>query len=721
MSTAPDGKPSIAAFAGFEFNLATGELRKYGVRIKLQGQPIDVLTQLIQHAGEVVTREELQNRLWPADTYVDFEHSLNAAIKRLRAALGDSAESPRFIETIPRRGYRFIAPLIRPVADQAIQSEPLPEVAAPMAPPSAVRKSPPRKAPIILAVAGIALAAGAAWWLQARDYFWQNPIAGARFQPVTDSEGVAQDAAISRDGHFIAFLSDRQGQMDVWVTQVGSGDFHNLTHGSAPELVNPSVRALGFSPDGSLVTYWVRKPNRADAGGIDIWAVPTLGGQPKPYLEGVAEFDWSKDGARLVYHTTEPGDPMFTSDGSPRVAAKPIYRSPAGLHNHFPAWSTGANFVYFVHGSIPDNLDIWRLGVSGGSPERITSHNARVSHPILLDRRTLLYLATDTDGSGPWLYDMDVEHRIPHRLTSGIDRYTSLAASSDGRRLVVTALNPKRTLWRVPVANEPMELTADARVPLTTSAGFAPRLGPNYLIYVSAAGSGDAIWKLVDGVGSELWSGQSARVVGGPAISADGRDIAFSVRQNDRTSLYTMRADGTNARVIADSFELRGAPAWTPDGRSITIAVNEHGQERLFTIPTDGRPPAMLVRENSFDPAWAPDGSFVIYSGPEIGPTFSVKAITPSGAAYALPQLTLTRGSRRLVFLRGKQLLVFLKGQIQHKNLWSLDLSSGHERQLTNVPADFEIHDFDISPDGKNLILEQWQERSDVLLVELAR
>ena len=110
-----------------------------------------------------------------------------------------------------------------------------------------------------LAAAGAALAIGASLWFQRTEYFWRNPIADARFQTVTDFGGAEQDAAVSRDGHFVAFLSDRDGQMDVWVTQVGSGQFHNLTHGSAPELVNPSVRTLGFSPDGSLVTFWVRK------------------------------------------------------------------------------------------------------------------------------------------------------------------------------------------------------------------------------------------------------------------------------------------------------------------------------------------------------------------------------------------------------------------------------------------------------------------------------
>jgi hypothetical protein len=112
---------------------------------------------------------------------------------------------------------------------------------------------------------------GASLWLRRTEYFWRNPISNARFQTVTDFDGVEEAAAVSRDGQFLAFLSDRDGQMDVWVTQVGSGQFHNLTHGSAPELVNPSIRTLGFSPDGSFVTFWVRKPSASNGGEIGIW------------------------------------------------------------------------------------------------------------------------------------------------------------------------------------------------------------------------------------------------------------------------------------------------------------------------------------------------------------------------------------------------------------------------------------------------------------------
>jgi hypothetical protein len=202
-----------------------------------------------------------------------------------------------------------------------------------------------------LVLVAAALVIGIGLWLRRTEYFWRNPIANAQFQTVTDFDGVEQAAALSRDGHLVAFLSDRDGQMDVWVTQVGSGQFHNLTRGSMPDLANPSIRALGFSPDGSQVTFWARKQNSSNGGDISVWGVPTLGGQPSTYLEGVAEFDWSHDGSRLAYHTPGPGDPLFVSDGSLQPGSRPIFTAPAGLHSHFPTWSPDLAFIYFVQGS----------------------------------------------------------------------------------------------------------------------------------------------------------------------------------------------------------------------------------------------------------------------------------------------------------------------------------------------------------------------------------
>ena len=127
---------------------------------------------------------------------------------------------------------------------------------------------------------------------------------------------------------------------------------------------------------------------------------------------------------------------------------------------------------------------------------------------------------------------------------------------------------------------------------------------------------------------------------------------------------------------------------------------------------------APLVREYSVDPVWAPEGDFVVYSGPDIGTTFPVKAVTANAGSHPLPNLTLTRGARRLRFFERRRALVVLRGDIQHKDLWLVDLETGAERRLTTLPTDFNVRDFDISPDGREIVLERVQEHSDVVLLD---
>jgi Tol biopolymer transport system component len=604
-----------------------------------------------------------------------------------------------------------------PAADATLPRQPAP----PSPTPSAIKR---RRSLIVagsLAAAAL-LTTGALWWAAQRtDASWRNPLDNAQFRMATDFDGTEQAAAISRDGKLVAFVSDRDGAMDVWVSQIDTGQFYNLTRGRVRQLVNPAVRTLGFSPDAGFVTFWGRGVEGASTDDISTWAVSTLGGQPRPYLEGAAEVDWSRDGSRVVYHTTGPGDPTFVGDSERRTRADPIFTAAAGLHAHFPTWSPDGSLIYFVQGSVPDAMDVWRMGPAGDAVERITHHDASVSHPVLLDDRMLMYLVGNAaDGRGARLHTLDLRDRLARPLGTTLDRYTSLAASADGRQLAATRANPKRTLWRLPISDISTAPSTATLIALPTGRGFSPRLGPGYLLYVASNGTSEGIWKLTDQGARELWSAPETRIFGGPEVNADGSRVAFSVEQRGKTLLYVMNIDGTNVQLLNDSLELRGAPAWSPDGLSIVSGASAGGKPQLFRITLQGAPAALLP-EFAADPVWSPAGDFIVYSGADIGTEFPLKAATAAGAAYPMPKLTLTRGARRVRFLPGRRAIVTMRGDLRHKDLWLTDLDTGEERQLTRLPADFNIQDFDIAADGREIVVDRVQENSDVVLIELAR
>jgi Tol biopolymer transport system component len=573
------------------------------------------------------------------------------------------------------------------------------------------------------AAAAVALLTGALGWFAVETgYFWHSPLANAKFTRPLDFPGTKQAAAISRDGKFVAFLADRDGQIDVWLSEVGSGTFRNLTNGALGELIvaNPSLRVLGFSADSSLVSIWTRKADGSQTGDVNIFAVPASGGPLRSYLKEAAEFDWSRDGRRLVYHTTAPGDPLFVRE-SGKTDDHRIYVAPAGVHCHFPLWSPDDAFIYFVRGVPPDDWDIWRIRPSGTGLERITFHNSRVTYPVLLDSRTLVYLSTDSDGSGPWMYTTDVERRRPHRISSGLEGYSSLAASADGAHLVATIANPHTSIWRTSLTEDRPAATSTTDPSLALTNGVSPRFGADFLLYVSWRGERQGIWSLTHGARREIWSSAHSRIVGEPAVARDGRHLAFSVEDSGKTLLYIMDDAGSQVRVLADSLALRGNPAWAPDGQSVVSAVLRDGVPHLTRIFLNGDAPLPLVSEYSIDPVFSPDGHFVVYSGADVGTTFPLRAAAADGRPYPLPSVMLTRGARRVLFFHDSQTLVILGGEIVHKNFSLLDLRTGTQHVIAELPADFVIRDFDVSADGSEIVFDRVQVNSDLALIERTR
>jgi Tol biopolymer transport system component len=568
----------------------------------------------------------------------------------------------------------------------------------------------------VLAAGILFTAVVVAWHLRRIDYFWQNPLRAARFTRLTDWEGSEVDAAISSDGKFVTFLSDRDGPFDAWVTQVGSAEFLNLSRGRFPDLYLDRVRNVGFSGDDAHVWMRVSAP---DGKKEDSWLVPTMGGTPRPFLPNAVEVVWSPDRMRTLYHSSVPGDPLFVADRS-GTNSRQIFIENPGNHNHYPAWSLDGRFVYFVRGiPSPYDMDMWRIPSTGGTAERLTNHHSRVAYLAFLDEHTLLYTAPRPDGSGSGLYAMDVERRIPHALSFGLEEYASVAASADGRRLVVTVANPTSHLWIAPVSEHVVDDSGVSRFSLPAVRAAAPRFGRGYLLFLSSKGGADGLWKFKDGSDTELWKGAEGAVAAAPAISPDGTQICFVVRDGKEARLHMMAADGTGTRRITESLDVRDAPSWSPDGKWIAVVAAEGKEQPLFKVAVDGGAPVRLVGGVNYNPVWSPDGRFIAYSENHGGPTYQLKGVTPEKQPFRLPEATVRAGGNRYRFLPDGKALVLLQGYIRHQDFWWLDLATGHLRQLTNLRPGFDMKGFDVSRDGKQILFDRFRENSDVVLIDL--
>jgi predicted Ser/Thr protein kinase len=330
---------------------------------------------------------------------------------------------------------------------------------------------------------------------------------------------------------------------------------------------------------------------------------------------------------------------------------------------------------------------VFAIPARGGEPQRSTFPPATTS-PISV-------------GAGGKLVATDNRRG----LTLGSEEYLSVAASTDGQRLVASVANPTAAIWSVPITAGLAGDQAARRLPVPDARSTAPRMGPDFLLYI---GNG-RLTRLRYGVVTLL-----ATAVTQPAsVSPDGRTVAYASAGDGRATLSVVSADGADPRRLAASIDVAGSVSWSPDGKWIA-ALGDAGQgARLWKIPVDRGAPEVLTSRDGRNPVWSPDGGMILFE--ERG---ALAAVTPAGAAVELPPVAVLGPGDVCRFVPGTRQLVLLLGEGRRRNFWLLDLATGQRRQITNLRGGYATRAFDVSRDGKEIIFDRLRENADLVLIE---
>ena len=367
---------------------------------------------------------------------------------------------------------------------------------------------------------------------------------------------------------------------------------------------------------------------------------------------------------------------------------------------------------------------------SGESPEQLTHQNAPVNFLVPLDLRTLLYVARAEDWTGPWLWALDVESKVTRRVTTGLEQFTSVSASRDGRRVVATVARPTASLWRAPLLDRLVEERDAEPYPVPTERALAPRFGGTSMFYLSlsARGTGDGLWRVQNNQSFEVRKGADGVLLEPPVVSPDGSRVAVVVRQQGKRHLAIMSADGTNSRILAASIDIqgwaeRGAADWSPDGKWIVAGGDDGHGKGLFKIPVDGGAPVQLVKGEAHNPVWSPNDDLIVYA---TGTPFAgagganvLRGVKPDSTPVVMPDVRVRAGGAHR-FLPSGTGLVYLPS-IESQDFWLLDLATGQTRQLTRLADRGYLNGFDITPDGKYLVFDRTQQNADIVLIDLPK
>jgi hypothetical protein len=311
-----------------------------------------------------------------------------------------------------------------------------------------------------------------------------------------------------------------------------------------------------------------------------------------------------------------------------------------------------------------------------------------------------------------------LKRRESRRVSVGLEQYTSVQASADGRKLVATISNPVAGLWTVPILDRIAEERDVKPYTVQNVRALAPRFGGSSLFYLSSLGAGDGLWRLRDGETTEIWKGSDGALFETPAVSPDGGRVAIVLRKGQ---LHVLSADGAEIQPIAEGIVAKGSNCWSPDAKWIVTGGSDATGPGLFKIPLEGGSPVRLVSGTALNPVWSPDGSLIAYAGTNVSTFAPLLAVRPDGTSVKLPEISLRRLGERVRFSPDGKSLIYMQGLLASQDFWLLDLASMKSRPLTRLQNRAAMRTFDITSDGKQIVFDRLRENSQVVLIDLPK
>jgi Tol biopolymer transport system component/DNA-binding winged helix-turn-helix (wHTH) protein len=712
LSGASEAPEQPIEFGVFVFDPQARELRKHGIALHIAPQALAVLGLLLKRPGEIVTREELRNQLWP-DTHVDFEGNLNAIIRDLREALLDSARHPRYIETRPKQGYRFIAPV------SAVSAKPAPRIPAPAATPPA----PARRAFRYVYAVGLILVAAAV--LLSRGLLRRSaaPLRAGRIVQITNYVGSEGHPSFSPDGARVVFHwngSERTG-FDIYVKQIGSEQLLQLT--ATPEDdVMPA-----WSPDGRDIAFLRRLAGKRSA----IMLISALGGVERQVqvVPTGGSFAWSPDGQWIAYsglptdYLDRPpeGTGLYAislQTGRKRQLTRP---SSAVLGDVDPAFSPDGRRVAFFRTSSTGANDLYVADIGpglvpAGEPRKLTSDSRGARSPVWTPDGKAILFTSDRGGLNSLWRISPLPNSKPVAV-GGEDVFTP-AVDAAGRRVIYERAALVDRLSSIELCGPGCASGPLRRLVFSPKLARNPAYSPDgrHIAFESSRSGNTEIWVCDrDGSNARQLTFFNGPLTGTPRWSPDGAWLAFDSRVQGKGKIFVVPAAGGQPRQLTFGPHEDIVPNWSRDGRSIYFVSDRTGEFQIWKMPAGAGAPVQITRKGGFHAAESFDGKTLYYSK---GIIQTALWMTPSGGGEEIqlipslsywPNFSVTRDG-----------IYFVPGAPErHASVHMLDFASRRTIRLANIEVS-SPQGLSVSPDARDIILvERESSESDLMLMEL--